>query len=50
VVNELVKTEQNKILRKYETTVDLERTKLEKEDNKHLFDSLVQIFQEKVKK
>jgi hypothetical protein len=42
VVKELVKTERNYILRKDETTVDLERTKLEKEDNKHLLDSLLQ--------
>jgi hypothetical protein len=50
VVKELVKTERNYMLRKDETTVDLERTKLEKEDNKHLLDSLVQISQEKIKK
>ncbi len=42
VVKELVKTERNYILKKDETTVDLERTKLDKEDNKHLLDSLLQ--------
>ncbi len=46
VVKELVKTERNYILKKDETTVDLERTKLEKEDNKHLLDSITQIIKD----